>query len=162
MRTSAESTAQPDAVGTTLDLVLSPLHEAWVEEARRFLDPASSATAPFWERWSVVRYLNDQFPLRFDLERALVGECRPLLNQHHLDGIEAGADRLARLRLGLDRIGRRRGTAIEFAPLVEEFLLALELWCAEIELATRRIDRGALPQPAARALAHLEAQSPIS
>ena len=160
MHTSAESTAQPAAVEPTLDVVLSPLHEAWVEEARRFLEPASTATAPFWERWSVVRYLNDRFPRRFDLERVLVRECRPLVNQHHVDAMEAGAERLARLRLGLDRAGRRRGTAAEFAPLVEEFMLTLELWCAEIELATRRIDRGSLPGPAGGVLTSLETLSP--
>jgi hypothetical protein len=91
-----------------------------------------------------------------------VRESRRLLDPHHLDAIEAGAERVARLQLGLDRTGRRRGTAAEFAPLVEEFLLTLELWCAEIELATRRIGRGDLPQPAAKALAHLEALSPVS
>jgi hypothetical protein len=157
MRTSTDSTAKPDAVGTTLDVILAPLHEAWIEEARGFLDPAVDSSAPFWERWSVVRYLNDQFPVRFTLEGALIRGLRPSLDPHHMDALEAGADRLARLRLGLDRIGRRRGTAAEFAPMVEELLTALELWCVEIELATRHIERSELSAEGALALGRLEA-----
>ena len=47
----------------------------------------------------------------------------------------AGGERVAELRLTLDRVGRRRVTASEFARAVTDFLKALELWCAEIELA---------------------------
>lgn len=157
MRTSAELTAQPEAVDeTTLQGVLGPLHEAWVAQARCFLDPASCSSAPFWDRWSVVRYLNDQFPARFDLERLLVRELRPSLEPRHLEAIDAGAERLTRLRLALDRLGRRRGTAAEFAPIVEEFLAALELWCAEIELAVRNLDRDQLGEEAGRVLTLIE------
>lgn len=157
MRTSAESTAQPDAIdGTPLQQVLSPLHEAWVTEARWFLDPASRASAPFWDRWSVVRYLNDQFPARFDLQRILIRELRPSLEPQHIEAIDGGAERLTRLRLALDRVGRRRGTAAEFAPIVEEFLAALELWCAEVELAVRNVNRDELGEEADRILGLIE------
>ncbi|HEX6617357.1 MAG TPA: hypothetical protein VF046_13725 [Gemmatimonadales bacterium] len=157
MRISAESTTQSDAIdGTPLQQVLSPLHEAWITEARWFLDPASHASAPFWDRWSVVRYLNDQFPARFDLQRILVRELRPSLEPRHIEAIDGGAERLTRLRLALDRIGRRRGTAAEFAPIVEEFLAALELWCAEVELAVRNLDRGQLSQEGRQVLTLIE------
>jgi len=156
MSGSAEFRVQPDALPRTLDTVLSPLHDAWVEEARRFLDPAATAAPPFWDRWSVVRYLNDQFQARFALERALIEELRPFLQVHHMDAIAAGEERVARLRLGLDRLGRRRGTAAEFAYMTGEFLTALELWCAEIELAVGHIEPGDLPEEGARILAHLE------
>lgn len=155
MRASAES-IRPETAEAGLDDVLGPLHEVWVEEARCFLDPASCSSAPFWDRWSVVRYLNDQFPARFTLEHALIQELRPFIERHHADALEAGAERLARLRLGLDRLGRRRGTATEFAPMVEELLLALELWCAEIELAVRGLRREDLTEEGSRLLAHLE------
>jgi hypothetical protein len=157
MRISAESTTQSDAIdGTPLQQVLSPLHEAWITEARWFLDPASHASAPFWDRWSVVRYLNDQFPARFNLQRILVRELRPSLEPRHIQAIDGGAERLTRLRLALDRIGRRRGTAAEFAPIVEEFLAALELWCAEVELAVRNLDRGQLSQEGRQVLTLIE------
>lgn len=159
MRTSAEA-VRPTAATAKLDEVLGPLHETWVEEARCFLDPGSCSSAPFWDRWSVVRYLNDQFPARFTLEHELVRELKPFIGRHHAEALEAGAERLAKLRLALDRLGRRRGTAAEFAPLVEEFLLALELWCAEIELAVRAVERDDLPAEGRRLLGHLEAGLP--
>ncbi len=145
---------------STLDAVLSPVHDAWVEEVRRFLIPATTPTAPFWDRWSVVRYLNDQFLERFGWERALVAELRPFVPQRDMDTLWTGAERVARLRLALDRIGRRRGTAGEFALVTDEFLKALQLWCAEIELVARRIERDALAEEGERILAHLEAARP--
>ena len=152
--------ATADRADTTLDAVLSPVHDAWVEEVRRFLIPATTPTAPFWDRWSVVRYLNDQFMERFGWERALVAELRPFVAQHDTDTLWTGAERVAQLRLALDRVGRRRGTAGEFALVTEEFLKALELWCAEIELAARQIERDALAEEGERILAHLEAARP--
>lgn len=157
MHAPAATTSLAD---TTLDAVLSPLHDAWVEEVRRFLIPATTPTAPFWDRWSVVRYLNDQFQERFEWERALVMELRPFVPQHDMETLWAGAERVARLRLALDRVGRRRGTAGEFAVVTDEFLKALQLWCAEIELAARRIGRDALAEEGGRILAHLEAARP--
>ena len=157
MRAPAATTSLAD---TTLDAVLSPLHDAWVEEVRRFLIPATTPTAPFWDRWSVVRYLNDQFLERFGWERALLAELRPFVTQHDTDTLWVGAERVAQLRLALDRVGRRRGTAGEFALVTDEFLKALELWCAEIELAARRIERDALAAEGERILAHLEAARP--
>ena len=63
---------------------------------------------------------------------------------------------MARLRLGLDRIGRRRGTAAEFALMADELLAALERWCAEIESAVRHVDAEHLSEEGARTLALLE------
>jgi hypothetical protein len=163
MRPSVESVRPETAdAGLVAGLgeVLGPLHESWVEETRCYLDPASCSSAPFWDRWSVVRYLNDQFPARFALEYELIRELRPFMERHHAETLEAGAERLVRLRLGLDRLGRRRGTSAEFAPMVEEFLLALELWCAEIELAVRTVQRRDLPAEGSRLLARLEAGLP--
>lgn len=154
--TAASTAVQADE---TLDLVLSPTHDAWVEEARQLLVPAATPDAPFWDRWSVVRYLNDQFLERFKVERALVSEIRPFVTIHEMDRLEAGGERVARLHLALDRIGRRRGTAAEFAAMTTEFLKALELWCAEIELAGGRVHRDTLPVEARRMLEQLEARS---
>jgi hypothetical protein len=155
MGLSVEFPVPPEGAAT-LDAVLSPVHDGWVEQVRLFLIPATTSDAPFWDRWSAVRYLNDQFLTHFALQRTLLTELRPLIGPHQLDGIEAGAERVARLRLGLDRIGRRRGTAAEFALMADELLAALELWCAEIELAVRHVDAGHLPEDGARILALLE------
>jgi hypothetical protein len=155
MGPSAESPVPPEGV-VSLDALLSPMHDGWVEEVRRFLVPATTPNAPFWDRWSAVRYLNDQFLAHFTMQRTLLAELRPLIQPHHLDGIEAGTERVARLRLSLDRIGRRRGTAAEFALMADELLAALELWCAEIESAVRHVDAEHLPEDGARILALLE------
>jgi len=152
--------AASNRTGETLDAVLSPTHDAWVEEARQFLMPATSITAPFWDRWTVVRYLDDQFFDHLRLETALVEELRPFVTPSEMAQLRAGGERVAQLRLALDRIGRRRGTAPEFAPVTDELLRALELWCAEIELIGRRIRRDVLPEEGARLLGHLEAGTP--
>ena len=150
------------AVGTLrgdapLGAVLSPTHDAWVEEARQLLMPAVTPEAPFWDRWSVVRYLNDRFLERFRVERALVSELRPFVTIREMDMLETGAERVARLHLTLDRIGRRRGAAPEFAAMATEFLDALELWCVEIELTSGHVPCDALKLEAQRMLEHLEA-----
>ena len=44
-----------------LDAVLRPIHNSWIEETRRFLDPATEPGADFWTRWAAVRYLSDDF-----------------------------------------------------------------------------------------------------
>jgi hypothetical protein len=155
MGPSAEPPVPPEGAAT-LDAVLSPVHDSWVEQVRRFVVPATTSDAPFWDRWSAVRYLNDQFLAHFAMQRSLLAELRPLIGAHHLDGIDAGEERVARLRLGLDRIGRRRGTAAEFALMADELLDALERWCAEIELAVRHLDAEHLPEDGARILALLE------
>lgn len=150
------ATPPPDT-DETLDVVLGPMHDAWVEEVRRFLTPATTPSAPFWDRWSVVRYLDDQFQEHYRIETELVEELRPFTQPLVMERLRATADRVARLRLGLDRIGRRRGTATEFAAMADEFVKALELWCAEIEAVAHRIPREALTDEGRRLVAWLEA-----
>jgi hypothetical protein len=159
MRIAAAPSVRTLQAEETLDAVLGPTHDAWIEEARQLLVPATTPVAPFWDRWSVVRYLDDQFLARFRVERALLSELRPFVTIHEMDRLESGGEQVARLQLALDRIGRRRGTAAEFAALTTEFLQALELWCVEIELAGARVHRDTLPADAQRMLEHLEAPS---
>jgi hypothetical protein len=139
-----------------LDAVLRPIHEGWIEDARRYLDPAMSPGAEFWSRWAAVRYLCDDFLDRFEWERALVDELRPFLDPDATERLEREGNRLARLRLDLDRVGRRRGTAADVAAGTRDLLEQLGLWCAEIEAATPRIPRDALTAEGATLLAHLE------
>jgi hypothetical protein len=139
----------------TLSAMLSPAHDVWIEEARQFILPATFADTPFWERWSAVRYLNDQFLERFNAERMLLAELGPFVTTRETELFAVGGERVAELRLALDRVGRRRGTAVEFAIFAAAFLKALELWCAEIELATAYVQSDALPAEARRILGHL-------
>jgi len=145
----------------SLDAVLHPIHDAWVGEAHRFLDPAAEPDADFWTRWAAVRYLSDDFRDRYRLERALVDELRPFLRLDVADRLVREGDRLFRLRLELDRIGRRRGTAAEVAAGTRDLLEQLGVWCAEIELAVNGLTCDALPAEAIDLLAHLEAVASI-
>ena len=58
----------------TVSAALGPVHDEWIKEARQFLLPATSADASFWDRWSAVRYLNDQYTERHRAESELVSE----------------------------------------------------------------------------------------
>ena len=151
----------PRSTDETLDAILAPTHDVWVEEARQLLAPASAPGAPSWERWPVVRWLNERFLRRFQAERALVNELRPLMTVREEEIVDAGQDRIARLQLGLDRIARRRGSAAEFAAVAEEFLRALEMWCAENELAAHHMRCRSLTREARRVLEEVEAASGV-
>jgi hypothetical protein len=144
-----------------LDAVLRPIHNTWVEETRRFLDPAIEPGADFWTRWAAVRYLSDDFRDRYRRERALVDELGPFLRLEVAERLMREGDRLFRLRLELDRIGRRRGTAAEVAAGTGELLEQVGVWCAEIELAAAGLTRDALPAAATDLLAHLESAASI-
>jgi hypothetical protein len=144
-------------VDETLGAVLSRTHDAWVEEARRLLMHATVPGAAFWDRWWMVRYLNEGFLERFSVERALMRELQPFVTVREMDTLEAGAERIARLHLALDRTSRRRPTTAGFATMTAEFLRALELWCAEVEFACQGVPLDTLPAEARRALKHLDA-----
>src|SRR3954468_3659844 len=96
-----------------LDAVLRPIHNVWVTETHRFLDPAIEPGADFWARWGATRFLSDDFRDRYRRERALVDQLRSLLRPDVSEHPVREGDRLVRLRLELDRLGRRRGTAAE-------------------------------------------------
>jgi hypothetical protein len=144
-----------------LDAVLRPIHEGWLVDARRYLDPALEPGAEFWTRWAAVRYLNDEFLDRFQWERALVDELRAFLPEDASERLRQEGARLARLRLEFDRIGRRRGTAAEVVATSRDFLEQLALWCAEIEAAAGPIPRESLTTEGATLLAHLETAEQI-
>jgi len=144
-----------------LGAVLRPIHNTWVTETRRFLDPATEPGADFWTRWAAVRYLSDDFRDRYRRERALVDQLRPFLRLDVAERLVREGDRLLQLRLELDRIGRRRGTAAEVAAGTRELLEQLGIWCAEIELATAELRGDSLPAGATDLIAHLEAAASI-
>ena len=140
-----------------LDTVLRPLHDAWIEECRSFFEASFEPDANVWARWAAVRYLADEFLARYRWERALVDELRPFVGPDAAERLLAEGDGVLRLRLELDRVGRRRGTAAEFAAGARDLLEQLAVWFAEVEFAARGITRDALPEEAAGLIDHLEA-----
>jgi hypothetical protein len=153
------SVLSPAPLDRPLAGVLRPGHERWLAEARRFLEPAAIPEADFWTRWAAVRYLADEFRKRAGLERALVAELRPSVRADLVDHLLREADRLAALRLELDRLGRRRGTAEAMAAGTQALLRQLTIWLAEIELAAAGLSCGRL-SPTAEALARQLASIP--
>ena len=136
-----------------LQATLRRIHEAWVAETRRFLEPACDAEADFWARWAAVRYLNDAFGARCERERALVNELLPFLRPDVAKRIVAVGERVVRLRLQLDRQGRRRGTGVEVACATRELIAQLQVWCAVVERVATGLTLEDLPAEAAELLA---------
>lgn len=147
---------KPPLADGTLAPVLRQAHRAWVDEARRCLLPTTSTTASFWDRWTAVRYLADRFLGQYRRERALVEELRPFLPPDTLDRLSEEAERVAQVRLELDALGRRRGTAVKVAAASRSLLQLLRRWCSEIERAASRIPRSVLPEEAIRLVEELE------
>lgn len=144
----------------TLATALRPVHNAWLRTARRFLEPTLEYGADLWARWAAVRYLSDGFRQQYRMERGLVEQLVPLLRIDVGDRLLREGDRVFLLRLELDRIGRRRGTAAAFGACARELLERVGLWCADIELASHGIGRDALPPEASDLLAQLDDAPP--
>jgi hypothetical protein len=145
-----------------LDQALRGVHDAWVHEARCLLEPAMAPAADFWTRWAAVRYLDDVFRDRYDLERGLLAELRPLLAPTVAERLAREGDRVFQLRLELDRLGRRRGTGAEVADGARVLLEQLELWLVMIEQGVAGLTRDRLAPEGASLLAHLEAARPAT
>ena len=146
----------------TVGDVLATVHETWMEQVATNLAPALSEEADFWSRWTVVRFLSDQFRDRFRLECALLDELDPLLP------VEVTGT-LASVRAGLEHtmadlmiVGRRRATGLLTARLTRRFIDQLALWFVEVELATGRIEMGELPPEPSRLLTSLQAAHALS
>ena len=141
----------------TLESLLSPIHDLWIEQIERLLAPAMAPRAEFWERWSVVRYLTDQFEGRFRLEYALADSLDGLLRPELVSRLESTRRALEFVRAQLVTVGRRRGTSGVTAGLAGKLLERAKLWCAQLEFATRDIRREELSPESGRLLEHLEA-----
>jgi hypothetical protein len=139
-----------------LESTLRAAHEVWINEASSYLMPVIAPEAGFWERWTAVRYLADQFQAQFERERALLDELRPFLPPEVVERLNDLARRLAERQQQLDRIGRRRGTARTVAVAARALLQDLKTWCAELEATAGRLSRDLLPESATRLLADLE------
>ena len=141
----------------TVDSVLVTLHDRWLSETRRFVEPAASAGAGFWDRWTAVRYLADQFQAHFKLERALLVSLTTLIREDDAERLVTQAGELERLLAGLNQSGRRRGTGPAVADAVRQLMEGIAVWCAEFELATAGIPRDVLSENSTRLLEHVTA-----
>jgi len=144
-----------------LSAILSPIHDCWVEQVARFLAPAMSTRASFWDRWGAVRYLADEFEAHFRAQCALVDSLEPLLDASAPGCLATARKALESTRAELIALGRRRGTAGPVAVLARRFLDQLERWCAGFELATSQLTRRDLSEESRQAVAHLEGMAAL-
>jgi len=151
---------QQNVVGLHEEDILAPVlhaaHEIWIRETSRFLLPILVPEAPFWNRWTAVRYLADQFLEQYRRERALLDEVRPFLPPDIAERLTQDGERIGRLQCELDRVGRRRGTAHMVSGVSRELLQLLRAWCADIEEAAGQIPQDLLPEEGNRLVAELE------
>ena len=132
----------------TVGDVLATVHETWMEQVATNLAPALSEEADFWSRWTVVRFLSDQFRDRFRLECALLDGLDPLLPVEVTGTLGSARAGLEHTLADLMIAGRRRATGLLTARLTRRFIDQLALWCVEVELATDRINAAELsPEP---------------
>jgi hypothetical protein len=153
----AETSTRSKQSEHSLDAVLTPIHQAWLEETRRYLVPVLDSHADFWTRWAAVRYLADEFRGWYRREKALVDSMCPSLPTRQAEELQRAADLLARMRLEADRIGRRRGTSAQAAEAARDLLGQVERWCREIEASAASLRADSYPAAVAALLAHVEA-----
>jgi hypothetical protein len=147
--------------GLTLASVLGPIHDYWISQTRRTVEPALSRDASFWDRWTAVRYLDDPFDDHYHHEVALVGSLVPLLPPAVAGRLTTLTETLDQSRAQLDRVGRRRGVARAVSVVAREFLDLFQLWCTEVEAAVGGLLRENLPERSQELLAALEAAAAV-
>jgi hypothetical protein len=85
-----------------------------------------------------------------------VEQLHPFLAPGRVARLRRDGERIEQIRLGLDNLGRRRGTAPKVAAATRELLALLGQWCSEIEHAATRLPRSVLPSEATSLVAEFE------
>jgi hypothetical protein len=147
----------PRRIAPPLDGKLRDLHRRWMEETSAWLTPVLAPDADFWNGWSAVRYINDQFDRQYRRKCALVAAILPLLRPTDAFALCAATVLLERTRRDLDRIGRRSGATEVVRAVTWRFLQLLRTWLGAVERATEKLTVGDLPAEGRRALAQLTA-----
>jgi hypothetical protein len=104
-----------------------------MDETSQWLRPTLAPDADFWNGWSAVRYINDQFDRQYWRKCAVAAAILPLLRPSDAFILCATTGMLERTRRDIDQAGRRQGMTEVVATLVYRFLKLLRTWLAEIE-----------------------------
>ena len=145
----------PRRIAPPLDGKLRHLRRRWIEEISAWLTPALAPDADFWNGWSAVRYINDQFDRQYRRKCALVAAILPLLRPTDAFALCAATVLLERTRRDLDRMGRRLGATEMVRAVTRRFLQLLRTWLGEIERAAEKLTVRDLPAEGRHALAQL-------
>ena len=145
----------PLDVAPPLSAKLRDIHRRWMDESSEWLGPTLVPDADFWNGWSAVRYINDQFDRQYRRECALIAAILPLLRPSDAFILCATTVVLERTHRDLDQLGRRQGMTEVVAGLAYRFLKLLRTWFAEIERVTEQITLDELRLDGRQALAQL-------
>ncbi len=132
--------------------VLRRAHEIWVEHTDTFLTPVMVPEASFWERWTAVRFLADEFAAQLRRECAVLEELRAFLPAGVADQLLQDGERIGQLREYMDRLGRCRGTGQTVAVTARQLLDSVRAWCADVEAAVWQVDPSMLTAEAREAV----------
>jgi hypothetical protein len=140
----------------TLCTVLRDIHHRWMSDTLRWLAPTLSANADFWDGWSAVRYINDQFDRKYRRQRTLVKAILPLLRPADTFRLQSTTVELELMRRHLNRVAGRCQMTEVVAAASCHFLELLAAWFGELQRVTQGLNRDDVPPQGQRALARLE------
>ncbi len=148
----------PSATGPapTLHTALRDIHQRWMRDTLRWLAPTLSASADFWDGWSAVRYINDQFERKYRRQRSLVKAILPLLRAADAFRLRSTTVELELMRRHLNRVAGRQQMTEVVAVASCHFLELLAAWFGELQRVTQGLSRDQIPPQGQRALARLE------
>lgn len=132
----------PATIQTPMLAYLQGLHDQWLKEVRRVLEPACDEEAGLWLRWRAIEYLETGFQRRFERERRAVLSLHIRLTSAQASHLWAASELLTQL---LDGLGRRVGLCQhgeQFTAVALTVMSALEYWCRQVEEALGRVRWG--------------------
>jgi hypothetical protein len=141
--------ARPVEVDAPIIGILRTIHASWLQEVRGVLNPARSADAGVWVRWTANRYIQTDLAHRLDLEREAITAARGLLTGDRQTHLWALGELLDSLRRYLDQAVGICQRAEEFSTVMLKLLRALGHWCDGVEDAVGQARWSDLP-PASR------------
>jgi hypothetical protein len=130
---AAPEVGNPPVVRTPMLAYLGGIHDQWLQEVRRVLDPAREEAAGIWLRWRAIEYLETGFKRRFERERRAVFSLHGRLSGEQASHLWAGGELVVQL---LNGMGQRVGLcqrAEQFSSLALTVMNALEYWCRQVE-----------------------------
>lgn len=125
--------------------LLPSIHDRWCETVFQVLKPLMSPRAEFWDRWSTVRFLTDQFTRFYRLESSLLECAAGALAEPDSTRLRQELGKLELTRSRLVGLCRRRGTALEASRQAWALLVQVRRYAGDIEDATRQLSQEDLP-----------------
>ena len=118
---------------------LPAMHTLWLHEVRNAFRPACVAGATVWDRAKAVTYLRERFIPRFRVERDAATNLVALLQPARSNPLWAAGDLVEAQVERLARLATFHQKADEFRTASEELVLALEDWCAALDVAAEHV-----------------------